>query len=198
MEAVLDQNVDKSEFIMFAIGRDRPGIVGEVARYLTDRGASIEDSRMSAMGGLFSMTIMFTCPRACTSVLVDEAGELADAELEYRFYESLGVPRIDLREARPFTLKVRCMDHPGVVKEVVRVLHDHGVNIESMDTEMECAPFCGTPIFHLRARASLPKSASFAPLEREMEDLAFKEDLDVLLQRLEEFEQAPPLKKWAC
>ena len=45
----------KKHMILFSVGKDRPGIVDDVSTLLFERGANIEDSRMAAMGGRFSI-----------------------------------------------------------------------------------------------------------------------------------------------
>jgi len=37
-------------FILSAIGRDRPGLVAELARLVLDSDANVEDSRMTILG----------------------------------------------------------------------------------------------------------------------------------------------------
>ena len=51
----------KKYMILFSVGKDRPGIVDDVSTLLFERGANIEDSRMAAMGGRFSIMTLFSC-----------------------------------------------------------------------------------------------------------------------------------------
>lgn len=168
--------------VLFVIGKDRPGIVRHVAQYLTDRGASIEDSRMAVMGGLFSMTIMVAHPgNSQPHSIEQDTHELTGADLSCHFHpvEHVSLPRDD--QGATMHLEIQCMDHVGVVKQVVRVLHEHEVNIRSMDTGMHRAPFFGTPIFHLAAEIVLPPDASPGRLHEDMAVLAAEEDLDISL-----------------
>ena len=48
----------KKFMILFYVGKDRPGIVHDVSTFLFDHGANIEDSRMAAMGGRFSIVML--------------------------------------------------------------------------------------------------------------------------------------------
>ena len=173
---------EQNRKILFIIGKDRPGIVREVAQYLTDRGASIEDSRMAVMGGLFSMTIMVSPPRCQRPHPIErDTRVLNKADLSFHFHRAGDQPPVRIDRDRIVHLEVRCMDHAGVVKEVVRVLHEHDVNIHTMDTGMQRAPFFGTPIFHLAADVILPPGTSTAELHADMAVLAGEEDLDINL-----------------
>jgi hypothetical protein len=51
----------KKYMILFSVGKDRPGIVDDVSTLLFERGANIEDSRMAARGGRFSIMTLFSC-----------------------------------------------------------------------------------------------------------------------------------------
>ena len=51
----------KKFMILFSVAKDRPGIVHDVSTFLFEHGANIEDSRMAAMGGRFSIMTLFSC-----------------------------------------------------------------------------------------------------------------------------------------
>ena len=55
-------------FILSAIGRDRPGLVSELARLVLDSDANLEDSRMTILGTDFAVILL------CSS----RAGDAAD------------------------------------------------------------------------------------------------------------------------
>ncbi len=57
----------KTYHILLSIGKDRPGIVNDVSSVLFEHGANIEDSRMAAMGGCFSIMTLFSCTLASWS-----------------------------------------------------------------------------------------------------------------------------------
>ena len=45
-------------FILSAIGRDRPGLVSELARLVLDSDANLEDSRMTILGSDFAVILL--------------------------------------------------------------------------------------------------------------------------------------------
>ena len=58
-------------FILSAIGRDRPGLVAELARLVLDSEANIEDSRMTILGTDFAVILL------CSSNDPDSGDRLA-------------------------------------------------------------------------------------------------------------------------
>ncbi len=49
---------DPAPRVLTAVGDDRPGLVDEVTRYITERGGNLEDSRMVNLRGQFAMMML--------------------------------------------------------------------------------------------------------------------------------------------
>ena len=62
--------------ILSLIGKDRPGIVDDVSTLLFDEGANIEESRMAALGGYFSIMALFTCQALQLPTIASKLAEL--------------------------------------------------------------------------------------------------------------------------
>ena len=84
-----------------------------------------------------------------------------------------------MKAGLPLKLEVVSMDHPGIVQKVVSVLHQHNVNIESLDTKVTSAPLSGTPLFDLILEAAVPAEESIATLKGELQALAAEMNLDL-------------------
>jgi glycine cleavage system regulatory protein len=63
-------------------------------------------------------------------------------------------------------------DRPGIVRDISRVLAQHGVNIEELETEVESASMSGELLFHARAALALPEGADLEALRADLEQLA--------------------------
>ena len=72
----------KTFMILSAVGKDRPGIVDEVSAFLFDRGANIEDSRMSLMGGQFVIMMLFSGPSEYIAAIKNEVIQLKNIGLK--------------------------------------------------------------------------------------------------------------------
>ncbi|MBW1997451.1 MAG: hypothetical protein JRJ29_05720 [Deltaproteobacteria bacterium] len=173
----------KRYMILFSIGKDRPGIVEDVSGFLFERGANIEDSRMAAMGGRFSLMTLFSCNEAAAERIRDESHVLMEKGLESSFYDAEDPSSISKEPALPLRIEVRAMDHPGIVRKVVHVIRRHGANIVSLNTEVKRAPLSGMPLFDLDLEAEVPVETSIARLKQELTDLASEENLDLTFKR---------------
>lgn len=79
----------------------------------------------------------------------------------------------------PLNLEVTAMNHPGIVRRVVKILHQHGVNIESLDTEVNRPPLQGMQLFDLFIEAAVPRDVNISKLKSDLSDLASEMNLDL-------------------
>jgi glycine cleavage system transcriptional repressor len=169
----------KEFMILFLVGRDRPGIVDDVTTVLFDRGANIEDSRMAALGGSFSIMILLSF--SAENRIKIEQGLVALREMGFdaSLHEASDPAAAPRTGGMPLKLAVVAMDHPGIVRNVVRRLRKHDANIESLTTTVHVAPLSGHPLFDLELEATVPPDKTIAKVKEELVELAFAENLDL-------------------
>lgn len=122
-----------------AVGRDRPGIVAEVARVLYEHGGNLEDSSMTILGGEFAMILIVSVPgEGSVEPLRRDLAEVAEA-----LHLSLGLrhlpqepPGTPPPAGAPYLLSVYGADRPGIVYRVARLLADESVNITDVNTRV--------------------------------------------------------------
>ncbi|MFH1092049.1 MAG: ACT domain-containing protein [Pseudomonadota bacterium] len=163
--------------ILVLVGRDRPGIVDKVSAFLFQRGANIEDSRMAAMGGRFSVMVLFSCSPEQFTAIQSELRRLDQLGFETSLHEADDPAVLTPKPHLPLKIEVTAMDHPGIVQKVVHVLHQHQVNIISLNTHVTHAPLSGGPLFNLILEAGVPADASVAQVKRDLEALAVEMNL---------------------
>lgn len=169
----------KKYMILFTVGKDRPGIVNDVSTLLFQHGANIEDSRMAALGGRFSIMTLFSSSPQDLETIKAAIRDLRQVGLESFLYEAddpgAGQPKPSL----PLYVEVRAIDHPGIVKQVVHILHQHNVNIQSLKTDVNRAPLSGAPLLELSLEADVPAETSIAGIKEKLSDLAVEMNLDL-------------------
>jgi glycine cleavage system transcriptional repressor len=157
-----------SQLILTAVGRDRPGLVGDLTGALFAAGANLADSRMVNLRGQFALVVLL---EASDEVLAGLRPQLpAMAEKMGLTITLAGQGAAPERSAGlAFRLKTYSMDQPGIVHRVSDLLRKHHVNIEELETRLESAPFMGSPIFTMELRMHVPAQTRVPTLRKELE-----------------------------
>jgi glycine cleavage system transcriptional repressor len=169
-------------FILLSSGRDRPGIVDDISSLLFDKGANIEDSRMAVMGGCFSSMTLFSCTPGQAEAVRQGLDGLRSLGLEAYLHPAEDPAAAPVRAGLPLKLEIISMDHPGIVKSVVRLLRTHDVNIQSLETQVTRAPHSGAPLFDLRIEARVPAEGPIGTIKEQLARLARDMNLDLIFK----------------
>jgi glycine cleavage system transcriptional repressor len=173
-----------AQWIVTAVGLDRPGIVGDLTGHLHAAGANLLDSRMVNLRGQFALVLLMECPEDAAGehlvTSLPEAGRGLGLNLDVIRQEPGGGPRPV--EGVPFRLKTYSMDQPGIVHRVSHLLQSHGVNIEELETRQESAAFAGTPLFLMEMRLTVPPTVPVRQLRADLQTLCDQLNCDVDLE----------------
>jgi glycine cleavage system transcriptional repressor len=169
----------KKFLILNLVGKDQPGIVDEVTKILVGYDANIEDSRMAALGGCFSIMALFSCKANSVDDVNKDLKNLNNKGFTISLHEATDPALVSGKKTIPLEIEVQSMDHPGIVQELVRVLHQFELNILSLDTHVTNAPLSGDPLFNLFLKAELEDESSVSAVQAEVEKIAKKMDLDL-------------------
>ncbi|MEU6078024.1 ACT domain-containing protein [Micromonospora sp. NPDC047074] len=123
-----------NELAITVIGRDRPGIVADVAELLARLGANLTDSTMTRLRGHFAMTLICVGPSAA-----DVEAALAPLSADGQLLATVRAVTPDGETApagEPYVLAVHGADRMGIVAAVTRVLADAGGNVTDLSTRL--------------------------------------------------------------
>jgi glycine cleavage system transcriptional repressor len=169
--------------ILFLIGKDRPGIVDEVSTMLYNHGANIEDSHMAVLGGLFSITTLFSCDETSLDKIKGEFDRLTAKGFETSLHDAQPPQVFPGKSSLPLKLEIQAMDHPGIVREVVHLLHRQNTNIVSLNTSVDHAPLTGAPLFNMTLEALVPEGTSITKVKTAISNLSMDKDLDLSFRK---------------
>jgi glycine cleavage system regulatory protein len=163
--------------VLTVIGEDRPGIVEQLSDQVLAAGGNWEESRMARLAGKFAgilrvsvepervaaLTSQLTTSNPDLTVVVEEAGARPDPG------------------SRTLRLELVGNDHPGIIRDISRVLAHAGVNIEELETDVTSAPMSADTLFRARARLRVPPSIALESLRARLEALAGELMVDLAL-----------------
>ncbi|BCJ59868.1 glycine cleavage system protein R [Micromonospora endophytica] len=147
-----------NELAITVIGRDRPGIVADVAEVLARLGANLTDSTMTRLRGHFAMTLICVGP-AATEVEAALAPLAADSQL-VATVRSVARDGEAAPAGEPYVMAVHGADRMGIVAAMTRVLTEAGGNVTDLSTRLAGS------LYVVVAEVDLPAGAATALAER--------------------------------
>jgi glycine cleavage system transcriptional repressor len=163
----------KHWFALSAIGRDRPGIVADLAELIYDCDCNLEDSSMTILGSEFAVLLLLSSPAADAEQRLGGACKRLEWEKRltvfFRALEGEPVPYAAKQHTGEHQLQVVGVDRAGIVAKIARCLADHGVNIAEMQTQSRPEPESGTPIYSMRLRLEVPRAVDLAALRARLQ-----------------------------
>ncbi|MCX4389098.1 amino acid-binding protein [Micromonospora peucetia] len=123
-----------NELAITVIGRDRPGIVADVAELLARLGANLTDSTMTRLRGHFAMTLICVGPAAA-----DVEAALVPLSADGQLLATVRAVTPDGETApagEPYVMAVHGADRMGIVAAMTRVLADAGGNVTDLSTRL--------------------------------------------------------------
>lgn len=176
----------KHWFALSAIGRDRPGIVADLAELIYECDCNLEDSSMTILGSEFAVLLLLTGEGEGVEQRLSSACKRLEWEKRltvfFRPLEGEPLPYGVTHNARGLELQAVGIDKAGIVARVARCLAQHSINITHMSTSSRPEPGTGTPIYQMRVRMEVPAQVDQQALRRELDGLAAALNIELTLQ----------------
>jgi glycine cleavage system transcriptional repressor len=169
-----------SEFAVWALGADRPGIVASVTGALFQMGCNLKDCSMTVLSGHFAMML-----------LVEGSDDLAPETLEAALAKAEGCADLTMAvrpageaaaivvEGDPYIVSVYGSDHPGIMHRIANVLADHSVNITDVNTRVIGGD--GEPVYAMLLEVTLPRGVNPATVDGALQSAAGEAGVDASL-----------------
>ena len=167
-----------TSLVVTVIGNDRPGIVERLSEVVLAAGANWEESRMARLAGKFAGILRISVEVAKADTLASGLRGLTSDGLTIVVESSTETSMDTLRTVR---LDLVGNDHPGIIRDISRVLAQHHVNIEELETGVSGAPMTGEQLFRARVQLRLPAAVTTEWLRGRLEALAGELMVDVTL-----------------
>jgi glycine cleavage system regulatory protein len=161
-----------ASLILTVIGPDRPGLVRALAQAVAAHGGSWLESRMARLGGQFAGIVLVEAPDS----LLDDLRALENEGLRIVVQTGSATPA---QTGERLAVEVVGNDRPGIVRDVARVLAEHGVNIEELTTDVVSGSFSGETLFRATALVRAPNAASVAAIRTGLEFLGNEMMVDI-------------------
>jgi len=174
----------ENKFIMTAFGKDRPGVVAEIAEIIFENKCNLEDSNMGRLADEFTLILLLAgkgedlqekLSRDCKRLEREKDIFVFIRPLEYQIPETKNGNSY-------FTIEVEGIDQAGIVYKISRLLADQDINIETLKSQKKFSPNSGTALYSMEIKAKLPDSVSMAALDKRLDNLANELNVDINLK----------------
>ena len=144
----------KTSLVLTCIGPDRPGLVEALARVIAEHEGNWVESRMAHLAGQFAGILRIELPTGRAEALREAlvAGALEGLGITA---EESDPPRTQ-SGLRRLNLSLVGRDHPGIIRDISRVLAAHAINVEELETSCSSAPQTGEPLFRPEPASTCP------------------------------------------
>jgi len=171
-------------FILSAIGRDKPGLVANLAQLIFDADANLDDSRMTILGTDFAVILLCSAKgREAFEAIAHGARRLErdhGLTILLRALEGETRPAVPAPGTQLHRLNAAGEDRAGIVAGLCRVLADRGVNIADLTTRSRPGPG-GSPHYEMDMHLEVPESLDTGVLRAALEAEADRLVIDVAL-----------------
>jgi glycine cleavage system transcriptional repressor len=169
-----------THLVISAVGRDRPGLIDELARAILDCGCNIGDSRMAVLGSELAIMMVLSGQWNAIAKLENMLPKLEES-LGIKVISKRSEPRTGTENLIPYGVEVVSIDHPGIVYEVTNFFSRRGINVEDLYTSSYPAPHTGAAMFALHMTIGIPADTAIASVRGDFMDFCDDLNLDAML-----------------
>ncbi len=172
-----------TRLVISALADDRPGIVDELSDIIYNLNLSIEDSRMTVLGGEFAILLLVSGKAPALENLLAKSTELEQSLNMKLLIKPTTVPS-STDNAAPYLVEVAALDHPGIVNNISHFFSSRNINIVNLQTECYAAPHTGSPMFALHMTIGISADVNLAQLREDFSETCDALNLDAELNSL--------------
>ncbi len=163
--------------VLTLIGKDKPGLVEQLAQTISKHSGNWLESSMSQPAGKFAGILRVSVPDQHADALI-KALQGMSSGLKLVIEKADDVVRDEPQQT--VTLSLVGNDRPGIIREISHILAKRGVNVEDLETECVPAPMSAEILFKAKAILKVPTDVELTVLQAALEKLA--DDLIVEIQ----------------
>jgi glycine cleavage system transcriptional repressor len=162
-------NTDR--IILIITGRDRPGVLEELAAFLAARGGAIEDSGASNLHGSFAMLCAVT---GTADALRQVRQDLPSFAKTNDFHIESHEPRGDqiTADTFPYRLSATANQRADVLQRISHLMRVLGINIQDVTTRVVREPGGAEAArFQVQLQLAVPRQTPITMLRQYLQDL---------------------------
>jgi len=177
--------------VISIVGPDRPGIVSKLAEVVANHEADWLESHMANLAGQFAGIVQVEVPAESHDALVtalETIGDdslvitITDARIDGQSDGAAGVSPSTKAPGKTLSLELTGLDHPGIVRDIGRVLAELDISVDELETERSSGSMSGEMLFIAKATLALPDGVSIDAVDDALQRVSAGLMVDVVLE----------------
>ena len=170
----------RSYVVVSSMGPDRPGLAREIAEFFAARGINIERSRGCVLGNEFGMIILTSGKTDDIEKLISDLDRLRKKTgLDIYVRKTKAPSHREVLPSIPYRLIATSIDRPGIIHQICKALHQRGINIEEVSTNVDNNPATGANVFQMGCYFSLPPAVKIIDLKGDLNRISDEYNVDI-------------------
>ncbi len=157
------------------LGKDRPGIVDNLATIIKQHKGNWQTSSMRHLSGHFAGILEVLVAQANVEQLVNDLQNIAGLNVQIEISE----PKT--HTDKTIRLDLTANDRQGIVGEISAVIHKEGGNLVKLASSQGSAPHSGQSIFKASAKIAIASDEHVDSLVKALENIADDLIVDIIL-----------------
>jgi glycine cleavage system transcriptional repressor len=174
------------EYIVSAVGGNRPGVVAELTKHIYLSGINIENSCMTLLAEYFTLMLHISAREDTALDSLQEKLRTMEEETEIAT-RILPVPyqQQDAGQGKTpcYALRIRGEDRSGIIYKTSQFLAQRGVNILRMDTRVEEDQHGESSLFRMYTLIEIPADVDEENFRNELESLSYEMQESITLTK---------------
>lgn len=163
--------------IFTLVGRDKPGLISDLAKTVYDMGGNWLGSNFSHMAGHFAGFVQIDLPSEQHQILIDRLSQHPDLKIHL-----LAGTNEESDKQQSVQIDITGNDKAGIVQELTLILSRFNLNIVKFDSHLESAPNWGGNLFKAQAIIAVAADFDLESLQESLESVANDLMVDIEIQ----------------
>jgi glycine cleavage system transcriptional repressor len=171
----------KKHIVLAALGTDRPGVLRDLVKAVSDLGCGIADARMTVLGNELVLTLLATGTWNAVAKLesqVPAIGKRLELDLTARRTE----PRTPRQDMLPYVVDVTALDQPGILFDLADFFASRDINVDELSSWTYVSTHTGAPMLSISMNVSIPSDLHVGRLRDDFTDFCDSLNLDATLE----------------
>lgn len=169
------------QFILTAVGSNRPGIVADLTEMIFDLGCNLEDSSMMRLGSEFAIMLLASGQDPDLEARLRQASRHLERDRGMTIFVRPAAALAGMRGGTSWRLRTLGEDKAGIVARTARAVASAGGDIVQLTSSLRPAAGSGTPIYEMEMIFDLPDEADGAALRTRLNDIENTLNVEVSL-----------------